>query len=73
MPGRRLAGPPHRDRLHPVSAVAGPFQALGRGQAFQDMFALRCVGLQPALHRFQALLQPLPLFGVADVHELGAD
>jgi len=48
-------------------------QALGSGQAFEDAFTLLGIGLQTALNRFQALLDPLALVGIADMHELGAD
>ncbi|MCY1411243.1 hypothetical protein D9M71_266250 [compost metagenome] len=49
------------------------FQALGRGQALEQVGTRFGGILRTATHALQALGEPVALLGVDDVHELGAD
>ena len=59
--------------LADVLRVQVAFESVGLGQLFEDAFLLADAEPEFAARAFQLLVDPAPLFGVGDMHELGAD
>ena len=59
--------------LADVFGVQITFQSLGLGQQFQRVFAFFRAQSGLAAAAFELFVHPAPLFGIADVHEFGAD
>ena len=82
-PARRIGGVHQRDQrvaafqrealLADVLGVQVALQAIGGGQALEDALLVVGGAAELAAGAFQALVHPATLFGVGDVHELGAD
>ena len=70
---QRIAAFQREALLADVLGVQVALQALGRGHAFQGAALGLDIQAVVAAGRFQALVQPLALFDVGDVHEFGAD
>jgi hypothetical protein len=70
---RRVAAFQREALLADVFGVQVALQPLGRGQAFEDALLVGGRAAVVAAGGFQALVHPAALFGVGDVHELGAD
>jgi hypothetical protein len=72
--GIRESPPSSEKRFWPTYFVwQVPLQALGSGQALEQVAALLGRQLVAAGGALEALVQPAPLLALPDVHELGAD